>query len=107
MIERSIVQNGLKVIIVNQMELWTDVISLQMVDHCYQSRMFGRESYKLGKASLLIPLGNLLSILKMRIKDKDQTSSNVSMLKFTMVRLCLGEHFERSQTSHTIRNAVV
>ena len=68
--------------------------------------MLGGESNKLHKPGTAIPLRDLPANLETRVKNKDRASPNMSTLEVTMIRLGLGEYFQRRQSSNAIRNLV-
>ena len=68
--------------------------------------MLGRESNELSKSCTTVPFRDLLAILQTRVKNEDRASPNMCTLKLTMIRLGLGEYFQRSQSSDTIWDTI-
>ena len=68
--------------------------------------MLRRESNELGKPGMTVPFRNLFAILLTRVKNKDRASPHMSALEVTIIRLDLGEYFQRSQPSNTIRDSI-
>jgi hypothetical protein len=58
--------------------------------------MFGREANKLCEPCSSVSLRDLLSVLEMRIKNKDRASPYMSTSDVTVVGFGLGENFEWS-----------
>ena len=90
----------------NQVELGTDMISLEVSDIGNKSRMFRRKSNELSKSSMMVPFRDFLAILEARVKNEDRAAPNMGTLKVTMIRLGLGEYLQRSQSSNAIWDSI-
>jgi hypothetical protein len=82
------------------------MIGLKVSNIGNQCGMFRQEPHKLCKASMMIPLWNLLAILETMVQHKNGATPNVCILKLLMIRLGLGENSKWSQTGDSIWNAI-